>query len=231
MISRVRRYKKKEPSRDAHKIYVVCEGSSDEPRYFGFFAGLSSNLNVIPIPSEIGMTDPTQLIKQAQKLFDKETGRYTLDNTQGDRVWFVVDTDTWEKDGKIAKLRSFCHDKNMEVRTGSNKYKSYDVWNVAQSNPCFEIWLYYHIYDKAPRQEDVKESVSFKQYVGSKILGGFDYDSDPMKLKDAILNAETNFGKDNQGILIPFATEVFLLGKEIHSFVSEELVKLNNRML
>ena len=37
MITRVRQYAKKEPSRDAHKLYVICEGAHDEPKYFEFF--------------------------------------------------------------------------------------------------------------------------------------------------------------------------------------------------
>lgn len=106
MITRVRQYGKREPNRDAHKIYVVCEGSSDEPRYFDFFAGLSSNLNVITLPSEEGKTDPVKLLEMATSLFDEETGRFKLDYSQGDRVWFVVDTDEWEKEGKLAMALS-----------------------------------------------------------------------------------------------------------------------------
>ena len=44
MITRRKDYSKKEPSRDSHKVYVVCEGTETEPNYFGFFEGLSSNL-------------------------------------------------------------------------------------------------------------------------------------------------------------------------------------------
>ena len=50
MITRIRQYAKKDPSKDAHKLYVICEGGRDEPRYFEFFEGLSSNLNVVIIP-------------------------------------------------------------------------------------------------------------------------------------------------------------------------------------
>ena len=98
MTTRNRIYGKLEPSKDAHKIYVICEGKRDEPGYFGFFEGLSSNLNVITIPSEEGKTDPKKLSELAASLFDAETGRLSLDYTQGDRVWFVVDTDEWEKE-------------------------------------------------------------------------------------------------------------------------------------
>lgn len=196
MITRVRQYGKREPSRDAHKIYVICEGSSDEPHYFDFFAGLSSNLNVIPIPSENGETDPVKLSMQAESLFAKDDGKYNLDYSEGDRVWFVVDTD----------------------------------WNVAQSNPSFEIWKYYHIYDKAPDDKEVELSASFKQFVDTKITGGFKNESDPVRLKSAIANASANFGTDKEGCLLLFATEVFLLGQEIYGFVSGEIAKLLNKL-
>ena len=50
MIQRNRRYIKNEPSKDAHKIYVICEGSETEHNYFTFFKELSSNLEIIDIP-------------------------------------------------------------------------------------------------------------------------------------------------------------------------------------
>ena len=227
MITRVRQYGKREPSRDAHKIYVVCEGSSDEPRYFDFFAGLSSNLNVITLPSEEGKTDPVKLSDMAASLFNEETGRFRLDYSQGDRVWFVVDTDEWEKEGKLAVLRGFCQSRNETIKP---KPKAYPVWNVAQSNPCFEIWLYYHLYDKAPLAEEVEKVVSFKQFVDGKFQGGFNYEKDPVRLKDAIVNAEANFGVDEHGALVEYATEVFYLGQEINGFVAGELAKLYNKL-
>ena len=227
MITRVRQYGKREPSRDAHKIYVRCEGSSDEPRYFDFFAGLSSNLNVVTLPSEEGKTDPVKLSDRAVALFNEETGCFKLDYSQGDRVWFVVDTDAWEKEGKLALLRDFCQSRNEIIKS---RFNADSVWNVAQSNPCFEIWLYYHLYNKAPSTEEVDKVVSFKQFVDGKFQGGFNYEKDPVRLKDAITNAETNFREDANGALLEYSTEVFLLGQEINSFVSSELTKLYNKL-
>ena len=230
MITRIRQYGKREPSRDAHKVYVVCEGSSDEPKYFEFFVGLSSNLNVITIPSEEGKTDPLKLAELAESLFNKELSHYKLDYLQGDRVWFVIDTDTWEEEGKIDKLRGFCHDWNESAQKDSQLLKPYSVWNVAQSNPCFEIWLYYHFYRSAPVSDEVNGFESFKQFVNSKISGGFNYDSDPVRLKDAIANAEANFGVSETESINLFATEVVFLGQEIYSFVATELAKLYNKL-
>lgn len=74
------------------------------------------------------------------------------------------------------------------------------------------------------------EFASFKQFVDSKINGGFKYELDPVRLKDAIANAEANFGHgDNEAIAL-FSTELMFLGKEINNFVSVELAKLYNKM-
>lgn len=55
------------------------------------------------------------------------------------------------------------------------------------------------------------EFASFKQFVDSKINGGFKYESDPVRLKDAIANAEANFGHgDNEAIAL-FSTELMFL--------------------
>ena len=95
MIQRRREYGKREPSRDAHKIYIVCEGVGTEPEYFAFFEGLSSNLEVVTIPPKEG-NDPMKLMEQAKRKLVGEEREYTIDYKQGDTVWFVIDTDEWE---------------------------------------------------------------------------------------------------------------------------------------
>ena len=104
MIQRRKDYSKKAPSKEASKIYIVCEGKETEKGYFEFFEGLSSNLKLIIIPPEEG-TDPLKLMELAKKLLLSETGRFTLDYRQHDQVWFAIDTDTWEKEGKIQAVQ------------------------------------------------------------------------------------------------------------------------------
>ena len=158
--------------KDSHKIYVICEGKGTEPDYFAFFEGLSSNLQVITIPPTTG-TDPLKLMELSKEVLAGENRLYTINYQYGDTVWFVIDTDTWETEGKIAPLRQYCTDQNQHITNNHNEVKAYNAWNVAQSNPSFEIWLYYHIYDSKPTDEEVEKVHSFKEYVNSKISGGF----------------------------------------------------------
>ena len=229
MIQRRRDYGKREPSRDAHKIYIVCEGKGTEPDYFEFFEGLSSNLQVITIPPDVG-TDPLKLMERAKQELIDEGRKYTIEYDHHDTVWFVIDTDKWEEEGKITPLREFCSHMNTAIQQKYDEIKAYNAWNVAQSNPCFEIWLYYHLYEDAPTNNDVVKYVSFKEYVDNSISGGFDFRRDPVRLEVAIVNAENNFSKDESGKLQIYSTEVFMLGKEIDIFVKSDLRKLYNKL-
>ena len=229
MITRIRQYTKREPSRDAHRVFIICEGELSEPKYFSFFEGLSQNLCVITIPPESG-TDPIKLAQHAEEKFDAEMGKYSLDYLQGDSVWFVIDTDTWEKEGKVAALRKYCKERNQELYAKHTETKQYDAWRIAQSNPCFEIWLYYHFYSDAPSTDEVIDYETFKQFVCDRIHGGFNYQSDPSRLKTAIANARKNFHLDDQGKISLYSTELYSLGEEIYSFVSVILTRLYNKM-
>ena len=64
-LIRPKRYERLEPSRDSRKIYICCEGNRREYDYFRFFRGLSSNVNIIAIPSKDGKTDPKKLMEAA----------------------------------------------------------------------------------------------------------------------------------------------------------------------
>lgn len=217
MIQRVRNYQKQEPTRSAQKIFIVCEGDTTEPNYFDFFAGLSSNLAVIPIPSEDGKSDPVKLMEWVESHW---TDRRTAPNfTEHDQVWFVVDTDEWQTQGKIAALRAFCSTKNRQEQEANPDYTPYDMWNVAQSNPQFEIWHYYHIYDELPDSDEVGKYTSFKEYVNLQIRGGFDFKVHPVFVEDAIRNSLALFVRDAEGCPSLYSTEVYLLCQQILPFV------------
>lgn len=229
MIQRRRDYGKREPSRDAHKIYIVCEGKGTEPDYFAFFEGLSSNLQVITIPPTKG-TDPLKLMERAEQALMGDNREYMVDYKQGDTVWFVIDTDTWEKEGKIAPLREFCSQQNATIPQNFDEIKPYNAWNVAQSNPCFEIWLYYHFYDNKPTMDDVGKFASIKEFVNGNISGGFNFEKDPARLENAIANTKKNFSVEKNGMLSLFTSEIYLLGTEMNVFVKNDVAKLKNKL-
>lgn len=214
-------------------MLIVCEGNDTEPRYFGFFKELSPRLDVIPIPSEGGKTDPTKLMQWAMENLISHQA-FDVDFYQGDTVWFVVDTDEWEEQGKIGTLRQFCQEQNEALKETikKNHYerKPYIAWLVAQSNPCFELWEYYHIYDERPDTEEVEKYASFKEYVNEVIPGGFDSNAMPVEVVKAIANAKSNFSRDDEGRLRLYASEVYHLAEEMLPFVKRDIDRLRNML-
>ena len=126
-LTRNKIYQRLPPNRDAKKVYIFCEGDR-EVSYFNYFTNISSNIDIIPIGSEEGKSDPVKLKDQAIVYFQKTS----LNADYHDEVWFVIDTDRWNEKEKIAQLKNFC----LENKTDQNS------WEVSQSNPSFEVWLY-----------------------------------------------------------------------------------------
>ncbi|RZJ35832.1 MAG: RloB domain-containing protein [Chryseobacterium sp.] len=216
-LNRKKIYEKQPPAKDAKKIYIFCEGAVREVNYFRYFEGLSSNIEILPIPCENDHSDPTKLMENAKRLFlgtEKLPATYSLSIDFKDEIWFVIDTDTWQEQGKISTLKNFC----------STLHNDVNGWTVAQSNPCFEIWLLYHFTDQKPKQNEVDVCDSFKDYVGKKIAGGVDVRKAPLYLPAAINNSLTNFETDN-GFPVLYTTAIHELGNVILPFISEQLQK------
>ena len=214
-LVRSRRYERQEPLRDSRKIYIYCEGNKREFDYFRFFCGLSSNVNIIPIPSKDGKTDPEKLMEAAREelgINSDVSPKFTLDVSQQDNVWFVIDTDSWGS--KITDLRNFCKSQNAGLDN--------EAWYVSQSNPSFEIWLYYHKFSEKPVKNDVDKYSSIKEFVDAQIPGGFDSRKHPAMIEAAIQNAKATYEEENQ-VLKLYSTEVFKLGQVILPFVKDIL--------
>lgn len=209
-LTRNKIYQKVEPFKNAKKIYIFCEGERREIDYFRFFQGFASNIDIIPIPSDNGRSDPAKLKEQADQSIRNNS--ITLSEELSDEVWFVIDTDRWNEGNKIDELKAF-----VEV-----KKRSYEGWFLAQSNPSFEIWLYYHFNSNKPNNNEVNACASFKEFVALKINGGFDSRCMPLEIQQATLNAERNFESENGQPKI-YSTEVFNLARQIISFTKAQL--------
>lgn len=214
-LSRNKVYKKVDPFKDAKKLYIFCEGEETEINYFKYFKGFTSNLDIIPIPNVNGKSDPIKLMENSQLLFygnDTISPKHNLSSELKDEIWFVIDTDRWNEGDKINILKAYVSERNQE----------YPGWFVAQSNPSFELWLYFHIHSEKPNHEEVKRYIGFKQYLDSKIKGGFDNRKMPIEIQKATISAENNFEISN-GQPGLYSTEVYSLAKLIISFTKSQL--------
>lgn len=209
-LTRNKIYERKAPTLEAKKVYIFCEGDR-EVSYFKFFTGFSSNIDIIPIGSEEGKSDPLKLKGQAKEHFQKTP----LNADYRDEVWFAIDTDRWNENDKITQLKTFC----AQNKTDKNS------WEVTQSNPSFEVWLYYHFIEEKPKDEEVKAFTTFKAYLNQKVAGGFDARKAPVRIKTAIDNSLKHFRKDEKEQPVLYTTEVHNLANSIYPFLRDIIEK------
>ncbi len=105
-----------------------------------------------------------------------------------------------------------------EVDTLRESVAKHQNWFVAQSNPSFEVWLYYHFEKRKP-----KETIeNWKAFLNDLIKGGFNSNKHPMYIESAILNSEANYSStNNQPDLV--TTELFQLGKKVLPLVKTDI--------
>lgn len=221
-LTRNKLYERTTPSKDAKKIFIFCEGARREYDYFSFFRDLSSRIDIILIKPKDNKSDPQSLGQSACEYFSQDAGKGIFSENQKDEVWFVIDTDQWNDAGKIGNLKSICDSKN----------KNYTSWRIAQSNPSFEIWLYFHFHNNKPQKTEVDAFRSFKEFLNVKIENGTGFDSrkHPISIDDAIKNSKANFVREGEQPGL-YSTEVHTLAEIIFSFTHQQINKAKERQL
>jgi len=197
-------YERRPPTKDSKLFFIFCEGEKRETTYFYFFNRIASQVIVQIVPLEDGKNSPLGLFQNAKNKLIKgpDNPNPVYDLNKGDEVWFVIDTDKWGR--QIVDLR--------------NAVAAFEDWHIAQSNPSFEIWLYYHFIKTKPKEK----IENFKNHLNQIIEGGFDNRKHPVFLKDAIKNASANFAMEND---FPDygSTAVFKLGRKILPLVELDI--------
>jgi hypothetical protein len=196
-----RAYLKQEPWRDATLIFIICEGRQREPDYFGFFHQLDSRLKLVIIPPKDNKSAPNHLLENAREAVEKfnpDKGSYFL--------FIVMDTDRWGK-RQIQEVWEDCAKKQE--------------WNLALSNPCFEVWLYFHGNKKLP-DDSSKSCTGWKQLVNQAFDGGFDSNKHPALIRSAIENAKTNYSETGYRPE-PGSTQLYILGQKIYERTKNKL--------
>ncbi len=200
-------YSKKAPFRDASLFVIVCEGQNREVDYFRFFDGMSSRVKVVPVSNTDGSSAPEQLIPCAIEA-EREYG-FVPDT---DRLWFVIDTDRW---------RDALH----QIRTEAARRK---YWQIAQSNPCFEVWLWFHAKAGLPDLDDLARCKSWKQHLPTIIKGGFSSDTHPVAIEAAMQNAQAAYRGEGH-FPLPGSTQLWSLAAELVPMIHKELEGLSGR--
>lgn len=186
-----REYKKGKPYRDSRLFVIIAEGDRED-KYFAQFNLLNSRIRVLTIPREQNASAPKHFVGRLKKA--EEIGEYTSEET--DEIWFVCDTDRWRT--QLNELKTDC-----EQRTN---------WNLAISNPCFEVWLHYHsglVSTRALNCSDLKAQLP------QTTLGGFDSKTYCQHIESAINYAAQADTQPNGDFPEPMQTNVYRLARKM----------------
>ena len=210
---RNRLYIKREPDKDGKLYFIFCEGEKRETNYFHYFSLLASQINIQIVPIAQGKNSPLGLYENARQCLVPVEGKpepsYTF--TDGDEVWFIIDTDKWGK----------------EIQELNEKIKFHKNWFIGESNPCFEVWLYYHLKKTKPKEE----ISNWKEFLNKSISGGFDSRKHPCLIEDAIENSKANYSTIVNNNPASKCTNVYKLAETFFPLVREniEIAKQNFR--
>lgn len=124
-------------NRDAKLIIIATEGARTEKTYFEemvsqkYYYNSRVKIHVLE-RNDITASSPEHILEEMSK-FDRE---FMLENN--DEFWLVIDVDRWG-DSKLSQVASQCIQKDYQL---------------AVSNPCFEIWLLLHLRSLDEYSED-----------------------------------------------------------------------------
>jgi hypothetical protein len=191
------------PVRDYTLFAIACEGYKTEPEYFQLFSYMSRKIKVDIIdytnteesdqPGIEQKSAPKWVLDKAVKYIDTEG---LIDE---DTLWFVLDVDRWDRE-QLRNIAQLCQDKPN--------------WHIVLSNPCFEVWLYFH------KKANIADSKSvtcrdFKHEISTFESGGYH----PLKfipyLLTAIANAKAADNSKEHYSPEFKETKVYLLGESL----------------
>jgi hypothetical protein len=213
MIRKKRAYKRETPIalvRDYKLFAIACEGGKREPEYFKIFRFLSKKIAVDVIEDIVSEEEaltinsnksaPKWVLDRAMKYIEKEG------LNDEDELWFVMDIDRWSEP-QLREIAAYC--------------EQFQNWHIVLSNPCFEVWLYFH--KKANINSSTSVSCSnFKNEISSLVKGGYH----PLKfisdLPLAIANAKA-YDNDKKHFLPNFkVSKVYQLGEAIIQVIGKK---------
>lgn len=194
-------YQKPMPEVEVLRIFVISGGAKREPDYFKLLRKNTSLKRIlVVVRSKKGQgLNPLQMSALSLKFiieqrFETEEGKtYMLLDT--DPIYMITDLDEFGED--LCRL----------VKEGRSQLQ----WII--SNPCFEIWLYYHYFDSPMPQlenglriELSKRSQWMKQKLHE--LHPTDSAKALLDMQTAIVNLKTNFQIGCEGLPDVFSTQM-----------------------
>lgn len=204
-----RSYYKRDGERDYFLVVLIMEDAKRTHQYFIPICKKSgSRFKICPVCNkDHGIPAPRMLDTAAEQV--EELG---LDFASGDHLYMLCDLDHYRK--------ALCELNARKKRE----------WNLIISNPCIELWFYYHHRDCKPdfgpcEQED-KYPELMKSICGTLLPGGIDHRKlfttfDGLEIP--ITNARKNYALEPGSDFMPAlgSTQMFIVMEKIKELFSE----------
>lgn len=166
--------------RDASLIVIASEDTYAVKDYFSRFK--TRRVQFVVIPTEGGKSAPAEVIARLDKFKDDTA------TEENDQFWLCIDKDHWANSGHIANL------------TQVLQHCTQKKYQVAISNPCFELWLLLHFEDVEPTDQRTCRQIAGRV---SELAAGYSKKLLPLNetmVKDAVKRAQS---LDTSESLIP----------------------------
>lgn len=200
LMSRLRRTlsRKDGQFRDTRLFVIASEGKETERAYFeALEAGQKRIRFQVLAADERNLSAPKHVVARVVVYLEEN------DINSDDEVWLVLDTDRWST-SQLREVEQICKENG---------------WNLAISNPCFEIWLYLH-YADLPKEAPTN-SKDWKKLVRQVAPGPFKSAELIGQINQAIVRAEALDTDPNNAVTGALQTNLYRLGKAIQPFLQD----------
>jgi len=206
---------------DDNLIFVISGGTTRERNYFRAINKEKqiTKLKIVFASKEGQGLQPKQISAKLRsfrnkKQFEDIKGvKYSLEDN--DLIYLLQDVDEFEDEIRESK----------EELTGMNAN-----WMI--SNPCFEIWLFYHhfaspmpLLSEGAGMPVSQRSKWLKQKLNEIIRGGFQTTKEIFFIDTAIKNSKKKF-KQLNGIPSLYSTNVFVLAEKIKELAEGQIYEV-----
>lgn len=203
-------YAKSAPYADSSIVFIVSGGAVKERKYFSRLMNIESDrFRLVFICKEGQGLVPAQMQREVEEALEEECfedyGHELVHYFEGDRIYLVTDVD------------EFGHSLEELTKKNDDRYS----WIV--SNPCFEIWLFYHFFDDPdalsdgiPLSEDKRSKWLKKKLHDLKAEeGGVDPEDAILHIETAIRNSHRNYKEKENGLPGIYSTQMHVLATQL----------------
>jgi len=166
--------REEKPFRDAFLFVLTTEDKYAPREYFRLFR--NPRIKVIVLPTEDTRSAPEHVLRRMNEFKDRH------EVLEEDQFWLMLDTDHWIEPGHIANFNRVCSE---AIQKG---------YQLAHSNPCFEVWLLLHVSTLEPETQfrrGAEVEARLREKLGEYSKRTIDAEHFPMSaIREAVARAE-----------------------------------------